>query len=1571
MSAVEEVVWKALRGAVRSLPSSAFGLRSHALPTETKPEECVRACARLLEEHGGRKFAIFIGSSAAVAAPAGVRVLQPDAAAAAATAERNALTPERPLLLYFNARSTPGESGLDVLVEFSAAEIARHFAAESGLPRLKEVSESRSRHVLARLEDASVDVLAEYCRLSSQKSEQHALPLLGLLPWAKKERIPPASLAAAEFDKLQGRKAETRLREALDRLRGLSSEEREQASVPLQACLLDKDANAVPAAVRLCEAAYNMARGASQAGDGLVGLTVDLARLLRRGKPGVDSLLQPKDISDEEASGAQESQSLTSPWELLAEEGPSSLNAPLSCHEADEDAAAPSFTLEAHDRSILLRNETPEGLLFALLQTEGVEAYVERGCSALVEGPSASELLTSRQRIPGVTIRWHNADPSPSPSQAQAIEGFRSARKALCAAALAAVRPDDLDDGAEEEEPRGANANAEFDTRRLLFLLDNHALALAARCRDEAAAYVRAYEALLDVSAQDGYLAQAFGTWVTNLDLAFCVGSGRVNAARLLPLHPLRVAHAVVALRCGAEPPPFPPRLGVNYMREERLDPSGVSFVYAFVSSASPDDAGTALAAREGLAAVWHLLRPVGLVSSLRVALVDMGSTDQALEALCERASAFFEEDSLLKDGVHLEVWRASSEDPGARPWQERTSERDAARAWEGQTLPPLASECAAMPRGEGVSLERKGWVDVGSVPQCHLVVRSVATPYEPLPSAPAAPATLPLRYVPGPSGNVAYVEVKDDETLRRYDGLLDALGHNRKRRGLYPSYPPPGAPSTLVEARVARGGWPIEPRRAASLLSYAESRENVVAVLSDPGLTDDKLEARLREIAPGAPEVTLASLRDAVLGVVRCRSFLSRLLETNFDDADLRGNLGLLRAFMLTLEGQEGCSLALSLDSPEGRAWAAAVAPQGAPRRRADVLILQAAQGEDGKFTGLAGIRVVELKARSSADVVPNWERLAEQALQTYAHLRLCFGEAADARHKATLQRFAWLEAGRQHRAGAWEPVLHALEGHLDRGDAPALSIECWLLVEGPWARKTDFTLRCKELDASGAPTDGSQVEVRFRVLSQPPPQVASGRPSQTTPRPPVVSAGSRAAPAPAPAPASAATGAQAPGEPAARPPTPSSAASPAPHRPPAPTAASPPGALASPPAEERAATNDDGMRVIFGQLPRGEPAVWLPNRTDLVNHFNVGITGTMGTGKTQLTKSLLAQLIWEGKRNPGAKGPGILVFDYKGDYQDTASDPFATLVGAKVLEPENLPLNPLRTMRPTSRQMLRGLPREFADTMLAIQRGIGAVQRDDLVQATTACFEAAGIIDDDPASWRRPFPTLRVLLEHVKARKVAKGSPRTILNDLVDMRVFAEADPEDKADNLFDGVHVINLKPLGTMPTLIRAVLSFFMNAFYGSMLRAGEAPLVQPPGASHHLRALRRFVFVDEADDFISLGLPSLKNVMQQGRSFGCGVVLSTQFLHHFNGGDDPLRPLVGTWVLHQMADVNATDVRALFGLPSKAEADGLTSRLASLPKHTSLCRGLSNQGRGGALAEVRDLPFKDLSPPARAP
>ena len=122
--------------------------------------------------------------------------------------------------------------------------------------------------------------------------------------------------------------------------------------------------------------------------------------------------------------------------------------------------------------------------------------------------------------------------------------------------------------------------------------------------------------------------------------------------------------------------------------------------------------------------------------------------------------------------------------------------------------------------------------------------------------------------------------------------------------------------------------------------------------------------------------------------------------------------------------------------------------------------------------------------------------------------------------------------------------------------------------------------------------------------------------------------------------------------------------------------------------------------ISILFGQdQSSGAPLFWHPGNTDEVFHTNTGIIGTMGTGKTQFTQSLVTQLYRERVNNVESPDIGILIFDYKGDYNESKEN-FVKATNAKVLKPYHLPYNPLALTQPRVFKPL--LPIHVANTAL-----------------------------------------------------------------------------------------------------------------------------------------------------------------------------------------------------------------------------------------------------------------------------
>lgn len=308
--------------------------------------------------------------------------------------------------------------------------------------------------------------------------------------------------------------------------------------------------------------------------------------------------------------------------------------------------------------------------------------------------------------------------------------------------------------------------------------------------------------------------------------------------------------------------------------------------------------------------------------------------------------------------------------------------------------------------------------------------------------------------------------------------------------------------------------------------------------------------------------------------------------------------------------------------------------------------------------------------------------------------------------------------------------------------------------------------------------------------------------------------------------------------------------------------------------------------MEILFGtDLGTGQPLYWLPNDTEQVFHTNTGIIGTMGTGKTQFTKSMIAQLYKEQIHNFRGRPLGILIFDYKGDYNESKAD-FVQMTNARILKPYQLPFNPLAITK--SRVFRPLLPvhtaNAFKDTLSKVY-GLGAKQQNSLLSCIMEAYSARGIFKDKPDTWERTPPTFESVY-HVYAEndEIKKNdSLAAAMDKLHEFQVFEE-DPE-KTISLFDlleGVVVVDLS--GYDSDIQSLIVAITLDLFYSQMQAAGSSQM------DHQYRELTKLILVDEADNFMSEGFPALKKILKEGREFGVGTILSTQFLKHFGSGED---------------------------------------------------------------------------------
>lgn len=364
---------------------------------------------------------------------------------------------------------------------------------------------------------------------------------------------------------------------------------------------------------------------------------------------------------------------------------------------------------------------------------------------------------------------------------------------------------------------------------------------------------------------------------------------------------------------------------------------------------------------------------------------------------------------------------------------------------------------------------------------------------------------------------------------------------------------------------------------------------------------------------------------------------------------------------------------------------------------------------------------------------------------------------------------------------------------------------------------------------------------------------------------------------------------------------------------------------------------STDRNMEILFGVNQKNNREVyWCPNDTNKLMHTNTGIIGTMGTGKTQFTKSMITQIHRESKYNVDGKDVGILIFDYKGDYNKSKQD-FIDATNAKVFELYHLPFNPLSVVKTVNSKPM--LPLHIANGLketLAKAFGLGIKQETLLRDIIMEAYEKRGIIKNKPDTWNNPAPTLKDVYDiYISKEDLKEDSLYAAFSNLIDFEIF-EPDPFETKSlfELIDGVTVIDLS--GYDPGIQNLIVAITLDLFYSQMQVYGHSKI------DGQLRQLNKIILVDEADNFLSKNFTSLKKILKEGREFGVGTILSTQLLSHFSTGENDYANYILTWVIHNVADLNNKDVRYIFNTQTKQEDEALFNKIKSLNKHYSLVK-----------------------------
>ena len=284
---------------------------------------------------------------------------------------------------------------------------------------------------------------------------------------------------------------------------------------------------------------------------------------------------------------------------------------------------------------------------------------------------------------------------------------------------------------------------------------------------------------------------------------------------------------------------------------------------------------------------------------------------------------------------------------------------------------------------------------------------------------------------------------------------------------------------------------------------------------------------------------------------------------------------------------------------------------------------------------------------------------------------------------------------------------------------------------------------------------------------------------------------------------------------------------------------------------------------RALLGTAPGtyGKPReVWFdPNLPgQQLPNPHISITGETGSGKTQATKAIVSEF--------GEQGLPALILDFKDDYSNEA---FTATEGFRLYDVgfSPLPLNPLIPAIDRRQDLINPAQHiyQVADIIKRIYK-LGDQQAFRLREAIKRAYASAGIsLRPGPLPSGRSFPLFDVVQRELlddKANEPLLGR----LSPIFDLGLFATGTEQFNFEGLLRASVVIRL---GQLPSdeVKNSVAEFFLMAFYNYLIR-------QP---QNHV--LSRLLVLDEAWRVVDS--PFLTPLMREGRAFGLGVVIASQF------------------------------------------------------------------------------------------
>lgn len=314
---------------------------------------------------------------------------------------------------------------------------------------------------------------------------------------------------------------------------------------------------------------------------------------------------------------------------------------------------------------------------------------------------------------------------------------------------------------------------------------------------------------------------------------------------------------------------------------------------------------------------------------------------------------------------------------------------------------------------------------------------------------------------------------------------------------------------------------------------------------------------------------------------------------------------------------------------------------------------------------------------------------------------------------------------------------------------------------------------------------------------------------------------------------------------------------------------------------------------------LADGEVVTWRINGRG--NSPNVGVMGTLGTGKTRLAMDLI-------KQTHKASDCAVIMFDMgKGDL--TEDQETIDALGAEVISCPDLPV-PLDVLHLASKKEadLNNAALRFRDSFSqASKNKPGGVQLDLLREATIAALRRSG---------KTELSDLRdELLAVYEERERKEDGVNATFNDFCAYNLFK---PELTPEEFFSRSWIIDVHK--APETVQRLVVFLILDAADAYLKQLNDSPIDEEGN-----RSMRLMLVIDEARRVLAYQHQSLIELIRTGRSKGGSVMMISQSPDDFSKQKENFLENVGLTVSFRTNATSSKVLNAVYG--QKVDLGGL--------------------------------------------